>query len=183
MKAIIRWVMPALVLLGFAIFFNDRGGKSEPDFTMAEVNVIEGTVAAFDVSRTQTGTGNRQSTRVDYLLTLTGRPQNVSFRLDTTPAGGVTAGMRVRLEILEDAEEAFTSATRYPDGTNRIHAVGAVVDGKPVYTAAEYVARSESAASGNGRIALIFLLLALAWGAVVYFVKIRPYVRSGKAAW
>ncbi|MFI9551038.1 hypothetical protein [Nonomuraea endophytica] len=183
MKAIIRWVVPALVLLGFAIFYNDRAGKSEPDFTMAEVKVVEGIVATSDISRTQVGSGNRQTSRVDYTLTLTGRPQNVSFRLDTPPQGGVKAGMRVRLEVLEDAEAAFTSATRYPDGSNKIHAVGAVLDGKPVYTAAEYVARSESAASGNGRIALIFLLLGLAWGAVVYFVKIRPFARSGKAAW
>ncbi|MFI6291538.1 hypothetical protein ACIBEJ_08100 [Nonomuraea sp. NPDC050790] len=183
MKAIIRWAMPALVLLGFALFFHDRAGKGEPAFTMAEVRVVEGTVATADTSRTQVGSGNRQSSRVDYTLTLTGRPQNVSFRLDVPPEGGIRTGARVRLEILEDPEEAFTSAARFPDGSNRIHAVGAVVDGKPVYTAAEYVGRGEAAATRDGRVALVFLLLGLAWVAVVYVVKIRPYVRSGQAPW
>ncbi|MFI6497324.1 hypothetical protein [Nonomuraea typhae] len=173
MRSYISWLMPGLILLGFALFQFTRASQSAPAFAMSAVRVVEGTVATSDTKTTGVGAGNRRTSRVDYTLTLTGRPQNVAFRLDTTPAGGVVAGARVRLEILEDPEEAFTSGARYPGSGNQIHAVGAAVNGETVYSAADYVSRSESAAGSYRTYAIVCLLLGLAWAGAVGYVAVR----------
>ncbi|WP_157244487.1 hypothetical protein [Nonomuraea typhae] len=173
MRSYVSWLMPGLILLGFALFQFTRASQSAPAFAMSAVHVVQGTVATSDTKRTSVGAGNRATTRVDYVLTLTGRPQNVTFRLDTTPAGGVAAGAGVRLEILEDPEEAFTSGARHPDSGNQIHAVGATVNGTNVYSAAEYVSRSEAAAGSARTYAIVCLLLGLAWAGVVGYVAVR----------
>lgn len=162
-----RRLLPVLLLLGMSIFLFNRAGQADVGYTVADVHLVEGTVATSETSVRSIGTPTRPSTAVVEVVTLAGWPQNLAFGLTMTPAGGITPAARVRLEILDDPQEQHSRAQRFADGEFEVRAVGATVDGQVVYSAAAEVERAESAGSRYRLGALACLVLGLAWAGVV----------------
>jgi hypothetical protein len=156
-------IIPVLILAGMALFLNDQGARREPGAQVRAGSVVEGTAAGYRAFTDSAGSGNRTSTRVVFALTLAEYPANVTFRLDRPPTGGVPDGARVRLDVAADADESVARARRHPDTAYVIRALGAVVDGRTVYTAAEGADRATAAVGGYRIAAGGCALLALAW--------------------
>ncbi|MGW0479250.1 hypothetical protein [Nonomuraea sp. NPDC003214] len=155
-------LVPLLVLAGTALFLFDQGARREP--VVREVSVLEGTAAGYRSYTDSAGRGNRTSTVVVFALTLSGYPANVTFRLLQPPPGGVPDGAAVRLEVPADTAETLARAARFPDSDYLIKALGASVDGRPVYSAAGDAERASGAATGFKIASAVCALLALAWG-------------------
>lgn len=170
--------MLVLVLLGTSFFLFHQAGGSDPEFTLDQVHVVEGTVATAETTTGSAGSMRRPTTVVVHSVTLVDRPQNLTFGMVLGRPG---PGAQVRLEILDDPQEQFARAAGFPESRFETSVVGVVVDGKVEQSAAETVARAESAARSYRTGALACLVLGLAGGGVLLhrrWPQIRSAIRS-----
>ncbi|MFI0416695.1 hypothetical protein [Spongiactinospora sp. 9N601] len=168
-------LVPVLVLAGMALFLNDQAARRERAADPPAVQQVRGTAVKYHTFTDQAGSGNRTTRVVVFALTLAEFPQNLTFRLERPPPGGVPRGTPVRLELPADAAGTVQRAGRYPDAEYTVKALGAEIGGRSVYTAAEGAGRAAGASGAFRTAALVFLLLAVGWAAAaLWWARRRP---------
>lgn len=164
-----RWwkrLVPLLALLVTALFLDGQASRREPGLDLRDVSVVEGTVAKFDTVKRPDRTARKVRYVTVATVALAEYPDNVAFRLTPRPPGGVAEGSRVRLEAV-DVDRTLDRAERFPEVEYRIDAVGAVIDGRTISSAAARVEVARDAANGYRLAAGACLLAALAWAVVL----------------
>jgi hypothetical protein len=170
MKPLSWWrsrLIPVLLLAGMALFLNGQASRREPNADLTNVSVLEGTAAGHRTFTETVRTNRRTSQRRVFALTLDEYPSNVTFRLEQPPPSGAPDGTPIRLEVAADATDTIDRATRYPDATYMIRALGATVAGRTIYSASAAADRAAGASHAYRIAALICALLAAAWTALV----------------
>ncbi|RBQ16054.1 hypothetical protein DP939_32615 [Spongiactinospora rosea] len=167
-------LIPVLVLAGMALFLNGQAASREPAADAPAVHQVRGTAADYRTFTDRAGSGNRTTTVVVFALKLAEFPENVTFRLERPPPGGVPQGTPVRLELPPDAAETVQRAGRFPAAEYTVKAIGAEIGGQSVYSAAEGAGRAAGASRAFRLAALACVLLAAGWAAAVLWWRRRP---------
>jgi hypothetical protein len=160
----------ALVLLFVSFQLFAQAQEREPEFTAADIRVVEAPIAEFTtvrvLERAPAPNLNSQQMVGRSAMRLEGYPPNL---LAYIPGSGwrfendIPIGSVVRLEVAEDPEALAARARSFPDATYLMAIEGLQAGDRRYFRAADEIARAEAAARRYRQLGIGAVLAALGW--------------------